>query len=61
MMIQHTSTLWMFNAQTRDGKVVKKSCYADSMEEADETARWLCHLVGCLYLANLTRHQTCNL
>lgn len=60
-MVRNKSALWMYNAQNRDGKIITMNCYADSSEEADETARWLCHFLGFLYLANLSRHQTCFL
>ena len=55
------STRWMFDVQRKDGKIGTMSVFADSAAEADENARFVAHLVGALYLANLTKHDTCLL
>ena len=62
MTVRETrSTRWMFDVQRKDGKIGTMCVFADSAAEADENARFVAHLVGALYLANLTRHEACKL
>lgn len=60
-MLEYKSYKYMFDAQMRSGEIKTLSVFADNNAEAEETAIWLCHFVGALYLANLTRHRKCVL
>lgn len=51
---------YMFDAQTRDGQIKTFDVFANSNAEAEETAIWISHFIGALYLANLTRAGKCS-
>lgn len=60
--MRHTKTrAYLFDVQTRKGKQAVWRCYADYDAEAEETAKWMCRLLGALYLGNLTSDRVCEL
>lgn len=58
-MIEHMAKQFMYDAMRRNGKRAIMSVYADNIEEAQETALWLCRFIGAEYLGNMTEHRAC--
>ena len=60
-MQQTKAKAFLFDVQTRKGKQAVWRCYADHDAEAEDTAKWMCRLLGALYLGNLTTDRVCVL
>lgn len=52
---------YMFDVTNRNGKHKVWSVYADSIEEAAETAKTMCRMFGAEYIGNLTGGMECKL
>jgi hypothetical protein len=55
---KNPSKVYLYDAE-RDGKRKVWTVYADSAEEAEETAKSICRLFGALYIGNLTGNREC--
>lgn len=61
MKDRHRATVYMFDVCTRRGKNRVWNVYADSVEEAEENAKFLCNFLGAVFLGNITESRTCAL
>lgn len=52
--------VYMYDVQNRNGINRVWNVYADSMEEAEKTAKTVCRLLGAVFLGNITEGRLCK-
>ena len=60
-MRKHKARRFSYTAINAEGKPVFWHVFADTEEEAEKTARWICMFFGAEYLGNMVGGQKCNL
>ena len=57
--VETKATRYMYDAEHK-GKRKTWTVYADSIAEAEETAKTICNLLNAIYLGNMTGGAVCS-
>lgn len=58
-MRREKSKVYAYTAKKSNGLLAIWRVYADSEEEAEATAKWMCRLFDAVYLGNLSGGRKC--